>query len=94
MASSGPGGTHARARSSGARECERTPAEVRELKGDVTTLQVEVAGLKNDLANWTKTMEKRVQDHNSELDKNMTNFQVNATVQLSALKQSTAAFLL
>ena len=79
----GADGARARARSRGARERERKPAEIRNIKGDVTTLQVEVAGPRNDLAARTKTMEKRVEEHNKDSDKNTAEIQFDGTGQLS-----------
>ena len=86
-APTGPDGARARARSQGGRERERTPAEISELKGDLTAVQVEVASLKHGLTTWTKTMEKRVEEHNKQLDSRMAEFQINGTTQLSALEK-------
>ena len=83
----GQDGARARARSQGGRERERTPAEIRALKDDLTAVQVEVAGLKGDLATWSKTMEKRVEEHNKQFDSRMAEFQLNGTTQLSALEK-------
>ena len=58
-----------RPRSTGARERERTPAELQDMQNDIAGLKAEVAHMKANLNSWTKDMEKRVDDHNKEFDK-------------------------
>ena len=76
-----------RARSTGASGRNRTPPKIQDLQDEVTGLKAQVTGLKMNLDAWTKTMEKRVDDHNKEFDKKMGEFQVNGTAQLGALEK-------